>query len=579
MAREHGSLGDDPTTLSRAQLEAHALALRTVLAISDAVHLSRDFEDLAERAVEAIATYTHYASVALFRVDDEDRSAKLVAARGFTAEAVERARRLPLDGSLTGVAIARGEVVTSDHLASDARVDAAVRTALVADAFTGVASVPLLFRGRALGALNLIYRNVGGLSANEQETLLAIGRTIGMAMANRLAAEEQRGLEAQMWRTEQLAGLGVLAGGIAHDFNNLLTGFLMNVSLAAGVVRQLGAPAKGALEWLDGAERMVLRARGLVRQLLTFAQGGAPVKAPTDQVGDIVRDAANFAVSGASVRCEVNIARDLGYVEVDAGQIAQVVHNLVLNAAQASAEGGAVTVDVRIEEAPDGGPRLTPGRWLRIAVRDAGRGIPADVLPRIFQPYFTTRKEGTGLGLATTHSIVQRHGGHIDVASSPEGTVFTVLLPVGAAGSGEMPAAAREGPAAVPQGSGRVLVVDDELGILLAVRRILEQLGYEPEVAAEGEAAIALYERAMREGRPFRVVLLDLTIPGGLGGRETLARLRALDPKVRAIVASGYSADTRVGDFRAHGFVAALEKPYTVASLAAALRAACDASG
>ena len=575
MANENGSLGDDPTTLTRAQLEAHALALRTVLAISDAVHLSRDFEDLAERAVEAIATYTHYASVALFRVDDQDRSARLVASRGFTAETLARSKRLPLDGSLTGIAVARGEVVTSDHIGSDARVTADVKVALVADAFTGVASVPLLFRGRALGALNLIYKDAGGLEAREQETLLAIGRTIGMAMANRLAAEEQRNLEAQMWRNEQLSGLGVLAGGIAHDFNNLLAGFLINVSLAAGVVRELGAPARAATEWLEEAERMVLRARGLVRQLLTFAQGGAPVKAPTDQVGEIVRDAANFAVSGASVRCEVKVGGDLGRVEVDAGQVAQVVHNLVLNAAQASAEGGAVVVDVGIEEVRDVGAVLTAGRWLRIRVSDAGRGIPPDVLPRIFEPYFTTRKEGTGLGLATTHSIVKRHGGHIDVASSSAGTTFTVYLPA-ATGAARAEAPPQEEPVAARPGSGRVLVVDDEPAILRAVGRILEQLGYEPEVAVEGEAAIALYRTAMREGRPFRAVLLDLTIPGGLGGGETMARLRAIDPTVRAIVASGYSADTRVSDYREHGFVAALEKPYTVASLASALRVACE---
>ena len=399
-------------TLTRAELEEHARALRAVVSVADAVHLSSDFADLAERAVDAIITYTRYPSVGLFRVNAAEERLDLVAIRGFGPEVTEAARHATAPGQPDRRGRAEKAVVTSRDLGRDGRLEPRTRKALEHEGFVEVASVPVLFRDEVIGALNLIYRHASDLSEHERSTLLSIGKTIGIAMHNRLAAEERRALDERVRRAEQLEGLGVLAGGIAHDFNNLLMAIMGSLSI---VRSRIDDPELGSL--MEEAENGSRRATALVRQLLTFSRGGAPLKRATANVASIVRDAAGFVLHGRDVVCEVEEAEELGVIDIDPAQLAQVVQNLVLNAAQASLPGKRIVVTLgrRLLDAPE--PPLEAGPHLTLSVRDEGSGIPPEQLGHIFDPYFTTRPAGSGIGLATTHSIVTRHGGRILVES------------------------------------------------------------------------------------------------------------------------------------------------------------------
>ncbi len=558
--------GDDIGSLQRSELEEHARALRAVVSVADAVHLSSDFADLAERTVDAIVTYTRYASVALFRVRRAEEALELVAARGFGEEALKAARTLPLDGSLTGVAVRQKSVVTSHDLARDGRIEPRTRKALEREGFVDVASVPVLFRDGVIGALNLIYKGSSDLSEHERSTLLSIGKTIGIAMHNRVTAEERRKLDERLRRAEQLENLGVLAGGIAHDFNNLLMAIMGAISLARG---RIADPNLAAL--LEGAEDGSRRATALVRQLLTFSRGGAPLKRATDNVAAIVRDAAEFVLHGRDVVCEVRAADDLGTIEIDPTQLAQVVQNLVLNAAQASAAGKrvVVTLERRVLDGPD--PPLEAGPHLALSVADEGSGIPVEHLSRIFDPYFTTRSAGSGLGLATTHSIVTRHGGCIRVESEPgRGSTFHVEIPIEETRVVPTPSAPTAG---IPPRM-RVLVIDDEPAVRHVLGRMLAARGSEVGEAANARDAIERFEQARAAGTPYELVILDLTLVGSEGGVQILERLRALEPGVRVIVSSGYSEDAAMSRHAEHGFAAVLPKPYTWRELDQALLAA-----
>ncbi|HZZ84290.1 MAG TPA: ATP-binding protein [Anaeromyxobacteraceae bacterium] len=371
---------------------------------------------------------------------------------------------------------------------------------------------------------------------------------------------ERKWAEETLLRTQRLESLGVLAGGIAHDFNNLLTGILANLSLAS-------ADPSAREELLREAEEAARRAQSLTRQLLTFSRGGAPVKSLLE-LGEVVRDSALFATRGTNATCRCEVAADLWPVEADPGQISQLVHNLVLNAVEASTDGSAVEVsleNLRLEGRR--GP-LGPGPYVRLRVVDHGVGIPEHLVSRIFDPFFSTKGRGTGLGLSVTHSIAARHGGQVEVHSRPgAGTAFDVFLP---ARPGERPASAAR--ADLPRElRARVLVMDDEELIRRALARALSSLGCEVDGAAHGEEAVALWERARADGRPFDLAILDLTVRGGMGGVEALARLQALDPGVRAIASSGYSGGPVMADHRRHGFAGALPKPWTAEELSAAV--------
>ncbi|MHB9025735.1 MAG: CHASE4 domain-containing protein [Armatimonadota bacterium] len=366
-------------------------------------------------------------------------------------------------------------------------------------------------------------------------------------------------LEAELRKTDKLESLGILAGGIAHDFNNLLAAILGNLSL---VKSQL--PARSPLEQrLIDAEKASLRARDLTQRLLTFSQGGTPIKQITS-VADIIREATDFALLGSRVRCQLSLPADLWPAEVDDGQITQVLHNLIINADQAMPSGGVISVRadnllVQEETLP-----LKQGPYLRIAVEDKGTGISDEALPKIFDPYFTTKQRGSGLGLATTYSIIKNHDGLVSVDSTPgEGTVFTIYLPASPAAEVHIK---RLEPTLRP-GSGRILVMDDETIVREVIVDILEASGYETVAVADGQEALEQYRAAIAAGQPFDLVIIDLTIPGGMGGKETVSRLREMDPTVRAVVTSGYSNDPVMSDYAAYGFQGMLVKPFQVDDL------------
>lgn len=373
--------------------------------------------------------------------------------------------------------------------------------------------------------------------------------SLGTVVVLRDVTEKQRYEEA-MIKTQKLESLGVLAGGIAHDFNNLLTGILGNVSLArvAGMDAQL---------LLTDAERACLRARALTQQLLTFAKGGAPVKKILT-LPAWVRETAEFALRGSHAQCEFAFAADVPAIEADPGQLAQVIHNLVLNAAEAMPDGGKIAVRLATEAAT--ADRVAS---VRLSIIDSGTGIHAKHLPKIFDPYFTTKQKGSGLGLAVVYSIIKKHGGDIVVESElGRGTQFHIFLPTATAAPAPVPSAV------MPAGKGRVLLMDDEPAILKFMQRVLSDLGYDVVATADGDSALQLANSARDAGAPFDLAILDLTVPGGMGGRECLAQLRARDPDVRAIAASGYSTDPIMCEPARHGFAGVLAKPFFPLELA-----------
>ena len=429
--------------------------------------------------------------------------------------------------------------------------------------FTIASSLKLKFENHDLVEdLRIAKNNTDTL--NQQLEIRVRERTAELQHSTeRLQAEirQREEIEEELLRARKLESLGVLAGGIAHDFNNFLTVVLGNVEMAK---MQLGRnqPVRAIL---DRTQSACQRATLLASQLLTFAKGGNPVRQVVS-IAKLVTDAVDLARAGAQTTIALNISSDLRCAEVDPGQIGQVLHNILLNARQAMAEGG--IIEVRAENVILARAQGSSA-CIRISIRDYGCGIPADVLPRIFDPYFTTKPSGRGLGLATAYAIVAKHGGSLFAESRPgHGTVFTIDLPA----SERSPAP--EGPVSseIQPGAERILVMDDEEGLRALLKSLLTSLGYEVETARDGAEAIALCEDANAAGRSFDAVLLDLTVSGGMGGIEAVAHLKELDPSVKLVVSSGYSDATVMSNFRKYGFDDVLPKPWRIAELSQVLR-------
>ena len=391
-------------------------------------------------------------------------------------------------------------------------------------------------------------------------------RTIGVVLVFRDVTDRRR-LEKEVMKTQKLESVGLLAGGIAHDFNNILAAILGNIDLA---LHRLGDKERVAALLVE-AEKASLRAKGLTQQLLTFARGGSPVRR-TVSIAGIVRDSAQFILRGSPVSCELDFPEELWLVDIDPGQIGQVVQNIILNARESMPGGGMVHVSGRnlSEPAMDGG---TPRDFVEITIADQGPGISPEIIDKLFDPYFTTKKKGSGLGLSICHSIISQHRGTIAVASVPgEGATFTIRLP---ASRGKDLSSEEMTGAALPVQKGmRILLMDDEEMVSSVAREMLVHLGHAVEVAGDGQAAVALYQEALRQGRRFDVVILDLTIPGGMGGKETVRELLRIDPASRVIVASGYSNDPIMAAYADYGFRAAVSKPFRLQELAAGVEKA-----
>jgi two-component system, cell cycle sensor histidine kinase and response regulator CckA len=377
---------------------------------------------------------------------------------------------------------------------------------------------------------------------------------------------ERKKVEEELQRAQKLESIGLLAGGIAHDFNNILTAIKGNIELA----RRFLPPGDKAAARLAVAEQASARASGLARQLLTFARGGAPITRTTD-IPHLVREAVELAPRGSMVKVEYCFAEDLQAVEADESQLSQAINNLAINAAEAMPEGGVIRITAVNESLPPGNSlSLPPGEYIRIEIKDQGNGIPAELQERIFDPYFTTKERGSGLGLAITFSIVKRHGGTITIESAPgQGSTFSVYLP-----SRKEAVTARPEPEhqEISEGSGRILVMDDEEEAGKVAAEMLLYLGYQVETVKDGSGAIAAYRQAVEEGEPFAAVIVDLTVPAGMGGKETGRRLLEMDPQAKVIVASDYANDQIMSEYADYGFKKVIPKPYKLNELGRVLR-------
>jgi PAS domain S-box-containing protein len=385
---------------------------------------------------------------------------------------------------------------------------------------------------------------------------------------------EKHLLEQERLKTQKLEAIGTLAGGIAHDFNNLLQGVFGYISLA----RLKCDDRHQGLAALAEAEKALHLSVKLTNQLLTFSKGGKPIKRPIP-VRPTVESAVKFALSGSRSGSRIR-GEQLWRIDADEGQIAQVVQNIVLNADQAMPEGGQIDISLRNVASParDLPQGLAPGDYVEIAIADTGVGIPAHQAARIFDPYFTTKEKGSGLGLATSYSIIRNHGGLINVKSEPgNGATFSLYLP--ATREQCRPAAAAAAPGAPPGRAGRVLVMDDEEVVRNVAGELIKALGHDVDYALHGEEALAKYRAAQSAGRRYDAVILDLTIRGGMGGAETLRRLLIIDQDVAAVVSSGYSDDAVTSNYREHGFKAFLKKPYDLDNLQCVLAATITAAG
>jgi len=373
--------------------------------------------------------------------------------------------------------------------------------------------------------------------------------------------------EEEIFQTEKLHSISLLAGGIAHDFNNILTAILGNISMVRMGMDEGDIGSKKLLL----AEKAALQATSLTQQLLSFSKSGTPLLEATT-IDQLVEDSTQFILRGSNVKCEVHKDDNLWSVDADKGQISQVVNNLIINADQAMPEGGIIRLDLTCEHVSSGDiPSLPSGDYVCIAVQDQGGGITPDNLKRIFDPYFTTKKNGNGLGLASSYSIIKSHHGLMTVESVvSEGSTFKVYLPKAAQVAVPTPAATQEDNTIHP-GHGRILVMDDMEAMMMVAGEILQVLGYEVEFSTNGDEAIEAYKKAKEAGKPFDAVVFDLTVPGGMGGEEACRILSEYDPGLIAVASSGYSTSNVMSEYEAAGFKAVVPKPYRIKDMSAAL--------
>ncbi|MHB9009020.1 MAG: hybrid sensor histidine kinase/response regulator [Limisphaerales bacterium] len=433
-------------------------------------------------------------------------------------------------------------------------------------AFTGFLNKIFESQARESCELSILKPGKPAIEVRLEAVAAASGRECRVAVMD-ITVRKQA--EADRLILSKLESTGILAGGIAHDFNNLLAVILMNLELSQTLVPYDEAPTDEELSHrLDAARQAAMLAVGLAQQLITFANGGAPLRKLTF-LPRVIMESVRPALSGSRARCEYTLDENLWAADVDAGQIGEVIRNLAANAREAMPDGGVIQIQAdNLVLGPESVMTLPAGEYVRVSVSDRGTGIPKELLAKIFDPYFSTKqrgeRKGMGLGLTICHSIVQKHGGTILVKAEPGvGSTFEVYLPASRHAVDLRRARARK---AAPS-PGRILVMDDEEGVRIVVGATLQRMGHQVELAEEGQSAVEVYRRAREMGHPFDAVILDLTVRGGMGGREALQALRHLDPGVKAMVMSGYAHDPVVLEYQNHGFKGALAKPFDAEQL------------
>jgi len=377
--------------------------------------------------------------------------------------------------------------------------------------------------------------------------------TIGVVLVFRDMTEKQKLLDV-IQRTDKLDSLGVLAGGIAHDFNNMLAGIFGYIDLA-----RASTTDKAVSSYLDKSMSVFSRAKDLTQQLLTFSKGGTPQR-QVSELGSLIRESAAFALSGSQIGCDYDIDKDLWLANFDKNQIGQVVDNLVINAQQSMPLGGKIVISARNTVLKEGeNPLLNPGKYIKLSITDSGIGIPPDLLKRIFDPFFTTKQKGHGLGLTTSYAILRKHDGCIEAESlMGKGSAFHVFLPA----SNQETVQSASGTSVSHRGSGRILIMDDEPSIREILGISLRGMGYTIFVAKDGEEALRICAEAATKGEPIDCAFFDLTIPGGMGGKETITQIRQCYPDLPVYATSGYSEDPVMAKPAEHGFTDSIRKPY-----------------
>jgi len=406
-------------------------------------------------------------------------------------------------------------------------------------------------RTKSSGFITAEFSIAGQMEHDEVVGIIGIGRDI----------TERKRMEEELQKAKRLESLGVLAGGIAHDFNNILTPILASISIA----KAFGNFDDGVAETLTDAEKACLRAKGLTQQLLTFSRGGGLLR-KSISISRLLRDEVRFALSGSNVQSNCTVPEDLWRVKVDQGQVGQVIQNIIINAHQAMPTGGTVNIEAaNVTVGPSGPLPLMEGEYVKISISDQGIGIPEEHLSDIFVPFYSTKDKGSGLGLSISHKIIERHHGTIQVESElGSGTTFHIYLP----SSEDEPKAEENEWTETLRGEGRILLVDDDEAVRRSAEEMLKRLGYDAECVQDGKEGLKLYLSAKESGQPFGAVIMDLTIRGGMGGKEAIKRLKEKDPGARVIVSSGYSADPVLQGFSEYGFSGVVAKPYGMEELA-----------